>query len=228
MKKVLMKEFLVIGMGRFGTSVAKTLAESGCNVLAVDSDAARVNDVADCVTRAMVVDVTNAEEFASLGASNFDAAIIAIASSMEISVMATILAKEAGIKHVVVKANSEIHAKVLKKVGADLVLQPEMESGQRIAHRLAMGNFLDIFELTNDFSMMEIDVPESWIGKTLIELNLRSRLRLNVVAIKSKNGTIEITPDAAKPLEATCTIVVVGSNASLKKLTLEVDNNKQD
>ena len=145
------KEFVVFGLGRFGTSVARTLAESGCEVLVVDDNEDKIHEIADYVTHAVCANVTDVDSLESLGISNFDGAIVAIGQNLEASVMVTILAKEAGIPYVLAKAQNDLHAKVLKKVGADMVVFPEKETGIRIANNILMGNFFDAVELSSTF-----------------------------------------------------------------------------
>lgn len=158
------KEFVVIGLGRFGRSVATTLAESGCEVMAVDRDPDKVHTVAEEVTYAVTADVTDGEALNSLGISNFDGAVIGIGEDMESSIMTTILVKELGIPYVLAKAQTDLHARVLRKVGADAVVFPEKETGIRIAHNLMMGNFFDAVELSATLSMMELPTKAEWVG----------------------------------------------------------------
>ncbi|WP_066715382.1 potassium channel family protein [Clostridium sp. Marseille-P299] len=212
------KEFVVFGLGRFGLSVAETLSDSGCQVLAVDNDEDKVNAVADKVTYAVKMDVTDADSLATLGIRNFDGAIIAIGENLEASALVTILAKEMGIPYVLAKAQNDIHAKVLKKVGADMVVFPEKETGIRIANNLIMGNFFDAVELSTTHSMMELDIPEEWIGHSLRELNLRAKKKINVIAIK-RHDKIDINPEAEDPLEKDDVLVIIGQNEMLNKLT---------
>ena len=211
------KEFVVFGLGRFGATVAKTLADNGCQVMAVDSDTAKVEQVAEHVTYAVCTDVTDAEAIRSLGISNFDGAVVAIGGSLEASVMVTILSKEMGIPYVLCKALTELQARVLKKVGADLIVFPEQESGIRIAHNLVEGNLFDAVELSTQHSMMEFTLPEDWVGKTLRELNLRGTKKINVIGIKTE-GRLEITPDPDEPLKPEDVLVIIGKNAALAKL----------
>lgn len=211
------KEFVVFGLGRFGRSVAITLAESGCEVLVVDENETIIQEIAEDVTYAIKADVTDAEALSSLGISNFDGAIVAIGENLEASVMVTILAKEMGIPYVLAKAQSEIHAKVLKKVGADMVVFPEKETGIRIANNLLMGNFFDAVELSSTFSMMELDVLDSWAGHSLRELNLRAKYKINVIGLKRENR-LDINPDADMPLHKNDIVVIIGRNEVLNKL----------
>ena len=212
------KEFVVFGMGKFGISVAKALADNGCQVMAVDSEQSKVEEIAEDVTYAVCTDVTDSEAIHSLGIRNFDGAIVAIGENLEASVLVTIIAKEMGIPYVLAKAQTELQAKVLKKVGADKIVFPEKETGIRIAHNLVSGNFFDAIELSAKYSMMDLDVPAEWVGKTLRELNLRVTKKINIIGIK-QGGEFEITPDPDAPLAADDVLVVIGRNQTLSKLT---------
>lgn len=210
------KEFVVFGLGRFGKSVATTLAESGCNVLVVDSNQDKIQEMADVVTYAVKGDVTDAELLESLGLGNFDGAIIAIGENLEASVMVTILAKEMGVPYVMAKAQNELHGKVLKKVGVDQVVQPEKETGIRMAHNLVMGNFFNAIELSSTSSVMELDIPKDWAGKTIKELNIRAKHKINIIGIK-REKELDINPDADVKLSKDDILVVIGENNSLNR-----------
>lgn len=211
------KEFVVFGLGRFGRSVAITLAESGCSVLVVDSNQDKVQDTADMVTYAVKGDVTDMEMLQSLGLSNFDGAVVAIGENLEASVMVTILAKEMGIPYVMAKAQNDLHAKILKKVGVDQVVFPEKETGIRLAHNLVMGNFFNAIELSSNFSLMELDVPEEWDGYSLKDLNIRAKHNLNVIGIK-KESELDINPGPDEKLSREDVLIVIGDNDSLNRL----------
>ena len=211
------KEFVVLGLGIFGKSVATTLAESGCEVLVVDLNEDKINEIADKVTYAVKADATDADTLKTLGISNFDGAIIAMGESFESSVMATILVKELGIPYVLAKANSELHARILKRVGADMVVFPEKETGIKIANNLMSDNFFDAIELSSTFSMMDIEVLDEWIGKSLKDLKLRSSFKINVIGIKKKEN-LNINPAADDAIEKGDVLVIIGSNETLNKL----------
>lgn len=211
------KEFVVFGLGKFGLSVAKTLADNGCQVMAVDSEQSKVEEIAEDVTYAVCTDVTDADAIHSLGIRNFDGAVVAIGENLEASVLVTIIAKEMGIPYVLAKAQTELQAKVLKKVGADKVIFPEKESGIRIANNLISGNFFDAVELSTKYSMLDLDVPSEWIGKSLRELNLRATKKINIIGIK-RNDEFEITPDPDAPLAEDDILVIIGKNQTLTKL----------
>ncbi len=211
------KEFVVFGLGRFGTSVAITLAESGCEVLVVDDNEDKINEIAPFVTHAVRAHITDGDTLKTLGIKNFDGAVVAIGEDLEASVMTTILVKELGIPYILAKAQSEIQAKILKKVGADMVVFPEKETGVRIANNLIMGNFFDAVELSSTFSLIECDPLKDWIGKSLKELNLRARYKVNVIAIK-RYDEINVTPDANEPIEADDVMIFIGQNEYLNNL----------
>lgn len=215
--KMANKEFVVFGLGRFGKSVATTLAESGCEVLVVDDNEDKIQEMADVVTYAVKANVTDVDTMETLGISNFDGAIVAIGEDLEASVMVTILAKELGIPYVLAKAQNDLHAKILKKVGADMVVFPEKETGIRIANNLLLGNFFDAVELSATFSMMEIGSLSEWDGHSLRELNLRAKYRVNVIGIK-KNGVLDINPDADVAVSKNDVLVMIGKNEVLNKL----------
>jgi trk system potassium uptake protein len=211
------KEFVVFGLGRFGKSVATTLADSGCEVLVVDDNEDKIQEMADIVTYAVKANVTDVDTMETLGISNFDGAIVAIGEDLEASVMVTILAKELGIPYVLAKAQNDLHAKILKKVGADMVVFPEKETGIRIANNLLLGNFFDAVELSSTFSMMEIGALAEWKGHSLRELNLRAKYSVNVIGIK-KNGVLDINPDADIAVSKNDVLVMIGKNETLNKL----------
>jgi trk system potassium uptake protein TrkA len=211
------KEFAVFGMGEFGKSVALSLAKSGCEVLAVDNDSEKIKEIADFVTYAVTADVTDFNVLKSLGIRNLDGVIVAIAESLEASVMATIFAKELGVPYVMAKAYTEVHATVLKKVGADAIAFPEKEMGARIAKNLVSGNFIDLVDLSSEFSMVEMKVPENWLGKTLRELNPRDKLGVNVIAAKCGDDVnVNLDPDI--PFKNTETLIIIGDNNMLGRL----------
>lgn len=211
------KVFVVFGLGRFGRSIATTLADGGCEVMVIDKDPGKIQEMAEIVTYAMAADVTDVETMDSIGISNFDGAVVAIGQSLEASVMITIMAKELGVPYILAKAQTDIQGKVLKKVGANVVIYPEKEMGIRIAHNLLMGNFFAAVELSTTFSMMELDTLEKWDGYSLSQLDLRKKYKINVVGLK-RNSTFDINPDPEVPLSKDDTLVVIGKNDILNKL----------
>ena len=209
--------YAIFGLGRYGLAVAKELVENGADVLSVDHNEELVNDAVSELSVCRCADVTDPEVIKQLGISNIDVVIIAISGSLETSVMATTLCKEVGVKNVIVKCSNEMHGKILSRVGADKVVLPEMESGIRLAKNLLSSGFVDILELTGNISLVEIDVKPEWIGKSLIDLNLRKKYSINVIAIQQNNDdTTDIDP--AKPLEETMKMIVVADRTKLEKM----------
>lgn len=219
------KQFVVIGLGRFGTSVAKTLYSLGNDVLAIDVDEETVQSISDSVTHSVQAEATDENTLRSLGIRNFDVAVVTIGSDLQASVMVTLLLKELGVKHIIAKANSELHAKVLYKIGADRVVLPERDMGVRVAHNLVSSNILDYIELSPDYSIAEIANPRVWQGKTLQELNLRANYGINVVAVK-KDNDINVSPMADDVLEAGDVVVAIGGADELNKLESQIGNSK--
>lgn len=215
------KEYGVFGLGKFGTSVAITLAEAGNSVIAVDANPDRIDEIANVVTCAMVADVTDPDVLDNLGISNLDCVIVGVSTDMQASIMATIFAKEKGVPFIISKAENEIHKHILEKVGADKVVFPEAEMGGRLARNLMGGDFVDLVELSKEFSMVEIQPRGEWLGKGLRELNVRGNYGLNVIGIKQNDElTVDMNPDT--PLEKGMTLVIVGKNDDLVKVGVEI------
>lgn len=217
MKKRTQKEYIVIGLGRFGSSVAMQLEANGCKVLAIDRNERRINQIAEYVTLAMCVDVTNEDALMELGGRNFDGAVISIGHSLDASVLAAIWAKEQGIRQIVAKAYDDMQGKILTKLGVDEIVYPEKEMGVHLANNLAFNNLLDTTELTSDYSMADVGVLKSWIGKNLKELNLRKKYGVNVIAIK-RGGALLINPSADDPTQNEDVFVLLGKNNTLKRI----------
>ena len=211
------KTYAVFGLGRYGIAVAKELVANGMETIAIDTDQKIVNDAAVFLPICKCADVTDAEVISHLGIGNIDTVIICMANSLEASVMATALCKEAGVKTVIAKCGNELHQKILLRVGADQVVFPENESGIRLARNLLSSGFIDMISLSKDVSMVEIEVKDEWIGKNLIELNLRKKYGFNIVAIKSgDNVNVNITPEQV--LDPEMTLIVIANTAKLSKL----------
>lgn len=209
------KSFAVLGLGKFGMSMAGELSRAGAEVLAVDIDKEMVHEVADKVTCAMCADVRDTDALESLGLSNMDGVIVAITGDLNASVMATICAKEQGVPFVMAKAEDEIHTKILKKVGADKVIIPERESGIRAARNIISHEIIDFIELSKNICMIEEEVREQWIGKSLRELALRQKHKMNVVAIrKGEELIVHISPDM--PLEKGMCLISIMERKNLQ------------
>lgn len=209
--------YAVFGLGRYGRAVAKELVSNGAEVLAVDLDEELVNAASAEIPYCKCADITEAEVIRQLGIANIDVVIIAMASNLKASVMATMLCKEIGVGTVIAKCATDLDRKILSKVGADRVVFPESESGIRLAKNLLSYGFMDIMELSKDVSMVELPVRPEWAGKTLMELNLRKKYSINVVAlIEDKNVRIDIDPEM--PLQPSMKMIVIADTAKLGKL----------
>lgn len=211
------KTYAVFGLGRYGSAVAKELVDNGMEVIAVDTEQRIVNDAAAYLPVCKCADVTDAEVISRLGIENIDTVVVCMANNLEASVMAVTLCKEAGVKTVIAKCANEMHQKILLRVGADQVVFPEHESGVRLAKNLLSSGFIDMISLSKDVSMVEIDVKNEWLGKNLIELNLRKKYGLNIVAIK-KGETVNVNVNPEQPLDKETTLIVIANTAKLGKL----------
>lgn len=216
-----MKSFAVIGLGRFGTEVAKSLAELGNEVLAIDRDPEAIKDVSSLVTYAVEADVMDEGVLKDLGISNMDAVVVSIGSNLEASVMATLLSKEIGVKRILAKAQTKLHGRLLKKIGADRIIYPEIEMGNRVAHNLTSKNILDYIELSPEFSIIELNALEKWVGKSLKTLRLRNKYGVNVIAIK-KDEKINISPRSEDTIEEGDIIIIIGSLDDIKNIEMRV------
>ena len=216
-----MKSFAVIGLGRFGTEVAKSLAELGNEVLAIDRDPEAIKDVSSLVTYAVEADVMDEGVLKDLGISNMDAVVVSIGSNLEASVMATLLSKEIGVKRILAKAQTKLHGRLLKKIGADRIIYPEIEMGNRVAHNLTSKNILDYIELSPEFSIIELNAMEKWVGKSLKTLRLRNKYGVNVIAIK-KDEKINISPRSEDTIEEGDIIIIIGSLDDIKNIEMRV------
>ncbi|MDD9271185.1 potassium channel family protein [Paenibacillus sp. GCM10023248] len=209
------KQFAIIGMGRFGSSIAKTLSQLGFEVMAIDFREETVQDISSIVTHAVQADSTDEEALRALGIRNFDVVVVAIGEDIQASILTTLILKEMGIPTVVVKAVNDLHGKVLKKIGADKVVYPERDMGQRVAHHLISSNIVDYIELSSDYSIVEIQASRQMIGKNLKELDIRAKYGCNVIAIK-QNDKLIIPPSADETLRAQDILVIVGKNSNLQ------------
>lgn len=210
------RQVLVIGLGRFGSSIARTLCEDGVQVLAIDRRMDLVEEMRDHLTQAVQADSMDRDAMAALGVGEFDTAFVTIGADIKASCVTTMLLKELGVSHVVVKASDEFHGRMLEKLGADKVLYPERDMGRRIAHNLVSGNLLEYIELSPDFSMAEILAEPGWAGKTLAELHLRDKLGINVVAVRSGDKTNPLPTSGTVLQEGDVMLVVAGEETLLK------------
>lgn len=210
------KTYAVFGLGRYGIAVAKELVENGMEVIAVDLEKKIVNDAAAFLPICKCADVMDPEVIDRLGIANIDTVIICMAGNLEASVMAVTLCKEVGVKTVIAKCANEMQQKILLRVGADKVVFPENESGIRLAKNLLSSGFIDMISLSKEISMIEIDVKDEWVGKNLIELDLRKKYSFNIVAIRD-GAKVNVTIDPEKPLKKDMTLIVLANTSKLSK-----------
>lgn len=210
-----MKSFVIVGLGRFGTEAARRLCQQGCEVLVIDHSAELIQSVSDEVTQAVVGDARDKEILRALGVKDFDCAIVAIGESLADSVLATMNLKELGVPYIVCKAYDDTHRQVLKKLGADRVVIPEQENAARLAMSLASHNVLDYIELSEDYGIIDVPAPAPWYNKSLIELNVRAKQGVNILAVK-RGGEITVSPSADFRILQGDVLVVLGDTAALK------------
>ena len=211
------KQYMVLGLGRFGASVATTLFSLGNEVLAIDSDAENVNDIATHVTQAMQMDATDETALASLGVRNFDAAIVCIGENLRDSILVCVLLKEMGVRKLVAKATDDLHAKVLTKIGVDRVIFPERDMGQRIAHSLYMPGILDLMTLNGDYRLIDVLTPEGWLGRSIAQIDVRRKYGLTIIAIhRGKEYVVSPTPD--ETFAKGDSLLVLGREADIERL----------
>jgi trk system potassium uptake protein TrkA len=208
-------------MGRFGSSVAKSLYNLGYEVLAVDLSEQRTQEMAGMVTHAVQADSTDEEALRALGIRNFDVVVVAIGQDIQASILTSLILKEMGVPMLVVKAQNELHGKVLKKIGADKVVFPERDMGVRVAHNLISPNIIDLIELSDEYSIVEMAASRAIIGKNLRQLDVRAKYGCNVMAIKS-GARMNIAPHAEDTISENDILVVVGRNENLHRMQREL------
>ena len=213
-----MKQIAILGLGRFGRALARTLVEMGHDVMGVDANEAVVEKMAPVLTNCVQADVMDEQTLLSLGVTNFDIVVVGIGNSdMQASIVTTLMLKEMGVEHVVCKVSSNKHARILLKLGADRVVYPERDMGMRFAHSIAQSDVLEFIELSEEYSMMEINAPKYLIGKSLKESDVRSKYNINIVAIKrGKKIMVNPSPDAV--LEQGDVLLAIGETKALTKL----------
>ncbi len=219
------KSVIVLGLGRFGQRVATKLFEDGLEVMAVDKDYDLVQNISDKVTSAVQCDISNDKALEELGMGNFDVAVIATGESLEASMAATLFAKDHEVKKIIAKATSKNHARILKKIGADQIIFPEIDMGEKLARSIAGSNLLQFFHFSDDYSMIELKAFDDIVGKTLSEVDFRKKYMMMVIAYK-RNGEMIINPDATWEIEKDDTLVLLGDSEHAEKLQKEVDRYK--
>ena len=210
-----MKSYIVIGLGRFGSALARQLCALGAEVLAIDIHSDLVQQISGDVTHAVVGDAQDKEVLRALGVKDFDCAIIAIGDDLAASVLTTMNLKELEVPYIVCKAHDETHRKVLEKLGVNRVVIPEQEQGVRLARSLFSHNVLEYIELSEEYGILEVPAPKSWVGKTLKELNIRAKLGVNIIAVESGKKT-NVAPGADYQIRSGDIMVVLGENYALE------------
>ena len=210
------KEFVVIGLGRFGGSIVNELIRLGADVLAIDTSAERVDEYMKIATQSVIADTTDEEVLKSLGIRNFEHVIVAIGENIQASILTTLMLKELGVKQITVKAQNDYHAKVLKKIGADHVVHPERDMGIRIANNMISNNVLDYLELSDEHSIMEIRANDRVAGFSFIDLDIRAKYGINIVGIK-RGSSIIISPPADQKILLGDILLVIGADVDINR-----------
>jgi trk system potassium uptake protein TrkA len=214
---VVKKQYAVIGLGRFGGSICKSLSRQGMEVLAIDNNEDRVNEFSNIATHAVIADSTDENVLKSLGLRNFHHIIVAIGDNIQASILTTLILKELGAEKLTVKAQNDYHEKVLRKIGADKIVHPERDMGERIAHNIISNNVLDYLELSDEHSIVELIAGIKMSGKTLIDLDIRANFGVNIVAIK-KGEDINVSPQADYQIERGDILIVIGADKDINRL----------
>lgn len=214
-------QYAVIGLGRFGSILARELMQQGHEVLGIDSDETRVSEINDELTYAVASDPTDEVVLKQLGLRNFDCAIVAIGTDIQLSILTAILLKDLGVKTVVVRALSDLHGKVLEKIGVDRIIYPERDMAVRMAHQLTAPNLLDFIELSKDYTIAELSVPKQLSGRTLKNLDTRNKYSCSIIAIH-KQSELVIAPTADQVLEENDVIVLIGRIAQIEQFEHDV------
>ncbi len=216
-----MKSFCIIGLGKFGMSLAQTLAAEGKQVMVIDIDADKVNSIADFVTSAVIGDPTNESVLRSCGVGAYECAVVCMAKDINANVLLTILLKEQGVKKVVARAINEGHQKVLEHIGVDMIIFPEKDMGEKIGYLLARENVTEFIEF-HGYQIVEIKVPKSWVGKDLIQLEIRKKYGVNVLAVNDKDGNVTVSPLPTRVFGDNEKVSVIGTDKDINKLTKQL------
>lgn len=217
------REYVVIGLGRFGGSIVRELNALDMDVMAIDADEARVNEFSDIATHAVIADTTDEAVMKSLGIRNFDHVIVAIGENIQESTLTTLILKELGVKKVTAKAQNDYHAKILNKIGADTVVHPERDMGRRIAHNVASASVLDYLELSDEYSIVEIKAGERLAGSSILELDVRANYGINIIAVK-RGKDIIVAPDPNENIEFHDILIVIGHDNDLNRFEKKLVN----
>ncbi len=216
------KSYAILGLGVFGSTIAKTLSMFNYDVIAIDRDMVCVDRLSDDVSSAIQADITDIDQLRAAGVSDVDCAIVATGTHLEDSIMAVMSLKELGIPYVVAKAKNKKYMQILEKVGADRVIRPEKEMGVRVAKQLVSSNIVDLIDVDDEYSLIEIIAPKAWVNSTLSNLDLRGKFGVNIIGIrKSPTAKLSISPGANYIIEPTDILVIIAEKTKFEKITLE-------
>ncbi|MBD7907271.1 potassium channel family protein [Sporosarcina gallistercoris] len=215
------QEFVVIGLGRFGGSIVNELIELDASVMAIDKSQDRVDEFAQIATQAVAADTTDESSLRSLGIRNFEHVVVAIGENIQASILTTLILKELGVQTITVKAQNDYHEKVLRKIGADHVIHPERDMGRRIANRMVSNDILDYLELSDEYSIVEIRANQKLSGATLIDLDIRAKYGVNIVAIKREDHIL-VSPQAIEEIQLNDVLIVIGSDVDIHRFEKKV------
>ncbi|RSL31082.1 TrkA family potassium uptake protein [Salibacterium salarium] len=211
------KQFAVIGLGRFGGSICKSLVEEGMEVLAIDENEEKVNEFASLATQAVIADTTDEKALRGLGIRNFDHVIVAIGDNIQASILTTLMLVEMNVKHITVKAQNDYHEKVLNRLGADEIVHPERDIGIRIAHSVVSKNVLDYLELSDEYSIVELGAGTTLHGETIVGLDLRAKYGCNILAVK-RGDNIHVSPRPEEKIANGDILIVIGADDDINRL----------
>lgn len=216
-----MKSFCIIGLGKFGVALANALVDAGKQVMIIDVDSEKVTEIADNVTNAVIGDASNMNLLKASGVADYDCAVVCMTSNISDIILVTIQLKELGVKHVIARAVNEGHKKVLEHVGADEIVYPEHDMGERLAFKLSNTSIEDFVQFKG-YKVVELVIPESWEGKDLITLNLRKNFGVNVIAVRYTDGRLDVSPSPTREFRAGEIVSIVGDDNDIDKLTSKV------
>lgn len=211
------KSVVIFGAGRFGGALATELYNNGVEVMAIDENPEMIQNLADKVTTGVIISLRDEEAFEELGLSNFDVAVVAIGSDLEASIIATVAAKDHGIKEIYAKAPTEMYARILKKVGADQIIFPEKEMGERLAHSISGSNLMEYIHFSDEYMIAELKAPKEWENKSLIDINVRDKHNIMILAIRRNDETI-VSPKGTDHIKKGDLIIIMGDNEGVKEL----------
>lgn len=218
-----MKSFCVIGLGKFGMTLVRSLSEQGCQVMAIDVDADKINEIADVVTNAVIGDPTNESVLRACGAGDYDCAVICLHTNMNDSILLSVMLKDMGIKRVISRASNEKHKMVLERIGVDTVVFPEHDTAEKLAYVISKNNISDYIEF-DGYKLVECDVPSEWCGKSLVELDVRKKYGVSIIAVRAndQDKTVDVSPDPMRKFNSGEMISVIGADKDIDRFSSKI------